>query len=103
MRCEVIAPIGARPARPVCQGCGCTDDHACPGGCSWVSLNPPLCSSCDSYMAEMEEAGQQASLEREGFFGEERCPASQTPALHAMIWVDGVSGYCARCRQGFTT
>lgn len=27
-----------------CRGCGCTDDRACPGGCSW--LEPGLCSSC---------------------------------------------------------
>lgn len=27
-----------------CMGCGCTDEHACPGGCSWVT--PRLCSRC---------------------------------------------------------
>lgn len=27
-----------------CMFCGCTDDHACPGGCSWVELN--VCSRC---------------------------------------------------------
>jgi hypothetical protein len=27
-----------------CRGCGCTDLHACPGGCSWVA--PDLCSRC---------------------------------------------------------
>lgn len=27
-----------------CRGCGCTDDHACPGGCFWVE--PDLCSAC---------------------------------------------------------
>jgi hypothetical protein len=29
----------------VCMGCGCTDDHACPGGCSWVAES--WCSACD--------------------------------------------------------
>lgn len=29
-----------------CIECGCTDDHACPGGCYWVSLEPPICSAC---------------------------------------------------------
>ncbi len=29
-----------------CQFCGCTDDHACPGGCAWVSIDPPVCSAC---------------------------------------------------------
>ncbi len=29
---------------PVCAVCGCTDEHACPGGCAWVA--PNLCSAC---------------------------------------------------------
>lgn len=33
-----------------CRGCGCTDSHACPGGCSWVLLDLPtptgVCSAC---------------------------------------------------------
>jgi len=27
-----------------CRKCGCTDMHACPGGCSWVDAD--LCSAC---------------------------------------------------------
>jgi hypothetical protein len=27
-----------------CMFCGCTDDNACPGGCSWVE--PNVCSRC---------------------------------------------------------
>ena len=27
-----------------CRICGCTDDHACPEGCTWVEET--LCSSC---------------------------------------------------------
>jgi hypothetical protein len=27
-----------------CRGCGCTESHACAGGCRWVA--PTLCSSC---------------------------------------------------------
>lgn len=27
-----------------CRECGCTDNAACPGGCSWVGLD--LCSDC---------------------------------------------------------
>lgn len=30
----------------VCRRCGCTDDEACFGGCSWVSESHDLCSSC---------------------------------------------------------
>ena len=28
-----------------CRICGCTDEHACPGGCYWVEDD--LCSRCD--------------------------------------------------------
>jgi len=28
-----------------CEHCGCTNERACPGGCSWVDVN--LCSACD--------------------------------------------------------
>lgn len=31
-------------ARHVCIGCGCTDDQACHGGCSWTQ--PGICSRC---------------------------------------------------------
>jgi hypothetical protein len=27
-----------------CGVCGCTEQRACPGGCSWVA--PALCSAC---------------------------------------------------------
>jgi hypothetical protein len=33
-----------------CRGCGCTDLHACPGGCAWVLLDVEIptgiCSAC---------------------------------------------------------
>ena len=31
-------------AGPRCRVCGCTNDRACPGGCSWIE--PDLCSAC---------------------------------------------------------
>jgi len=31
-----------------CVICGCTDDHACEGGCHWVA--PGLCSACAEKM-----------------------------------------------------
>lgn len=37
------------PESQKCRVCGCTWDHACPGGCYWVE--PDLCSRC----AEREE------------------------------------------------
>ncbi len=31
-----------------CNGCGCTDERACEGGCEWVFISKPLmiCSAC---------------------------------------------------------
>lgn len=29
-----------------CVGCGCTTEHACDGGCSWIT--PGVCSRCFS-------------------------------------------------------
>lgn len=37
------APIATEPK---CVRCGCTETEACADGCSWVSTDPPLCSSC---------------------------------------------------------
>lgn len=31
-----------------CRVCGCTDDAACEGGCSWASPGHDLCSSCSA-------------------------------------------------------
>lgn len=30
-----------------CIFCGCTDDHACPGGCKWADPSHAVCSSDD--------------------------------------------------------
>lgn len=38
---------------PACEGCGCTEDNACEGGCWWVA--PRLCSQCDSRMSRVEQ------------------------------------------------
>lgn len=38
-----------------CIGCGCTDHHACPGGCTWLrvdyDLRAGVCSRCQTYLA----------------------------------------------------
>jgi len=45
-----LVMLSFRPARGICRVCGCTDEEACEGGCTWVE--PDLCSSC----VEKEEA-----------------------------------------------
>lgn len=39
-----------RKKKAKCRVCGCTDDHACEGGCYWVEKD--LCSTC--YEASVE-------------------------------------------------
>ncbi len=29
-----------------CRICGCTEDHACPGGCGWADKTHTLCTGC---------------------------------------------------------
>ena len=41
---EIERRLAEQTAGSVCRVCGCTDDRACPGGCSWVAAN--LCSRC---------------------------------------------------------
>lgn len=71
-----------------CIACGCTDEQACPGGCYWHTIEPPLCSAC-------------AESPRGHFFSDELCPASVMPELHVKIWLTDSEGYCARCHCGF--
>lgn len=37
----------------VCRVCGCTQDNACKGGCSWIE--PDLCSSCAESVCYSQE------------------------------------------------
>jgi hypothetical protein len=36
-----------------CQVCGCTDEHACPGGCVWANASATLCSRCAQQAPEL--------------------------------------------------
>jgi hypothetical protein len=50
-------------AEVCCRVCGCTDTDACPGGCAWVELDPPLCSTCATTVtAVIEEMGDWVTL-----------------------------------------
>ena len=41
---ETVCPKPNKPNEQQCRVCGCTQNHACPGGCYWVE--PDLCSQC---------------------------------------------------------
>jgi DNA-binding transcriptional ArsR family regulator len=55
---------------PACIGCGCTENAACDGGCSWVSLDPPRCSVCVANEARVEVTDEEEAAwqEREAIF-----------------------------------
>ncbi len=42
----------------VCEGCGCSDLEACPGGCSWsqyyINCGRLVCSTCEQQMMLLE-------------------------------------------------
>lgn len=80
-----------------CIACGCTEDRACIGGCSWVSATPPKCSACFDVDGEPLATG--SANEGEKMFGIEYCPASETPAPHQPLFVNETTCYCARCRM----
>lgn len=60
-----------------CRGCGWPTEHACPGGCSWVSIDPPICSACQP--------------------ADDACPGSAS-GLHDPLWLTGRTGLCLGCR-----
>jgi hypothetical protein len=106
-----MAVMNARPqtGKLICEGCGCTDEAACPGGCHWVSFKPPVCSACVD-RGELPNAGGSGGVldqlfavgaEEGGLFGEERCPASEAPARHVPIFTSETEWHCVRCQQGF--
>lgn len=96
MRCEQVeTPMRARPSKGklVCKGCGCTEEAACPGGCYWVSFDPPVCSVCHAAAEDMAGA---VSL-----YGDELCPASKTPAAHVPLFTSETEWHCVHCQIGF--
>jgi hypothetical protein len=45
----------------VCVGCGCTDDDACPDGCSWLRADQDagegVCSNCPEHVEAFDAGG----------------------------------------------
>lgn len=98
MRCEPVDTViqGRAPASMACEVCGCTEHTACPGPCHWVSLNPPICSSCEAVSADVDRA-----VGPNGMFGEQRCAGSPSGRGHLDIWLSRTEGYCVRCKEAF--
>jgi hypothetical protein len=46
-------PPGTLVPRPgTCSACGCTENYACDGGCSWANAEKTLCTKCLSPSAK---------------------------------------------------
>lgn len=58
MRTTAAARKGSR----ICDGCGCTDFLACPGGCSWAGGN--RCSRCEGKRGKVKPASGRAPRAR---------------------------------------
>jgi ParB/RepB/Spo0J family partition protein len=54
---QTPAKKAGKPEPWTCRKCGCTEDAACEGGCSWVDRKKTLCSSCAT-PAEIEAYGK---------------------------------------------
>ncbi|HST80939.1 MAG TPA: hypothetical protein VLL08_04250, partial [Kineosporiaceae bacterium] len=50
---QLVGDVPALPAVRKCRVCGCTDDEACPGGCSWSQ--PEICSTCAARQHRLDE------------------------------------------------
>jgi Holliday junction resolvasome RuvABC endonuclease subunit len=37
-----------KPVVPTCRACGCTEDHACRGGCAWADEGKTICTRCST-------------------------------------------------------
>lgn len=85
-------PMTAIPHRPAaCARCGCTDDHACAGGCWWVE--PRLCSRCDGLPtgAELIARERRRQIKVEGYdpaHDREHGPLLLRQAAAAYVWGD---------------
>ncbi len=47
----------------ICIGCGCTDQHACAGGCSWIvrDAGVGVCSSCSQALPRWDQGARAAA------------------------------------------
>jgi len=68
----------------MCIGCGCTDDRACHGGCSWVRLDFDrcigVCSSCWRDMARWD-AGDRTISAKAHESRKSRCKCCRAPII----------------------
>lgn len=71
----------------ICIGCGCTDEDACPGGCSWLRVDEAagagVCSNCPDFLDDFDagdRSGEYGPVEPERAAGELILPGD--PEFH---------------------
>lgn len=47
----------------VCHVCGCTDEHGCDAGCTWVDKDCTICSECDKWAHRASAKGADSPSE----------------------------------------
>lgn len=78
-----------------CRGCGCTTERACPGGCHWVSYNPPICSQCAPASDGLVYDVASASF----LNTDEICTAAPIPATHKPLFINATTCICVACKE----
>lgn len=68
----------------VCKYCGCTNERACPGGCSWVDPSLTICTACTSRMTPEELRSCARNEERNFYDHIGLCPL----VMPLGIWVE---------------
>ena len=65
LEAQVKAEKSKETKVPTCRFCGCTEDHACPGGCGWVTKAKDVCSN-PKCVARLEEEKAKARKAKSG-------------------------------------
>jgi hypothetical protein len=65
-RAELAISLEEEATDRACIGCGCTEERACPNGCSWASMDPPFCTSCAAADCLLEELMAGGSVHQVG-------------------------------------
>lgn len=71
-----------------CRLCGCTEDHACEGGCSWVAED--LCSACLEKVFKMGLVAMPALVKAQGVLARYLPPDSGVPAQEVVTELLGI-------------
>lgn len=82
--------------KQVCRVCGCTEENACEGGCSWANVEKTLCDKCAGHMLALVSHGGPDCIRVC-----QLCNGSYPAAdLH---WIDQAQSVCRHCGNKMAT